>query len=81
MPKEIATDLAALALYDIVILADDSSSMAFEEEGERIADLRLIFSKVPRWPRSSTRTASRSASSTLKRKEAESGRRHACGIQ
>lgn len=46
MPKEIATDLAALALYDIVILADDSSSMAFEEEGERIADLRLIFSKV-----------------------------------
>jgi hypothetical protein len=46
MPKEIATYLAALALYDIVILADDSSSMAFEEEGEPIADLRLIFSKV-----------------------------------
>jgi hypothetical protein len=46
MPKELATDLASLALYDIVILADDSSSMSFEEQGERIEDLKIILSKV-----------------------------------
>eukprot|EP00775_Hariotina_reticulata_P010678 gene10678-10837_t len=46
MPVELALDLAALALYDIVIFADDSGSMAFEENGERIDDLKLIGSKV-----------------------------------
>ncbi|GAQ87873.1 hypothetical protein KFL_003840050 [Klebsormidium nitens] len=46
MPKELAIDLACLGLYDIVILADDSSSMSFEEQGERIEDLKLVLSKV-----------------------------------
>ena len=46
MPKELAIDLASLALYDIVMFADDSGSMAFEENGERIDDLKLIASKV-----------------------------------
>ena len=34
MPRELAYDLAALALYDIVIYCDDSGSMVFEENGE-----------------------------------------------
>ena len=34
MPRELAYDLAALALYDIVIYCDDSGSMIFEENGE-----------------------------------------------
>lgn len=46
MPKELATDLASLALYDIVLFADDSGSMIFEEGGERVQDLKLIVSKV-----------------------------------
>ena len=46
MPKELALDLASLALYDIVMFVDDSGSMAFEENGERIEDLQLIASKV-----------------------------------
>ncbi|GAQ84528.1 hypothetical protein KFL_001930060 [Klebsormidium nitens] len=46
MPKELAIDLAGLGLYDIIILADDSSSMSFEEQGERIDDLKLILNKV-----------------------------------
>lgn len=46
MPVELALDLAALALYDIVIVADDSGSMAFEENGERIEDLKMIAQKV-----------------------------------
>jgi len=46
MPKELALDLASLALYDIVLFVDDSGSMAFEENGERIDDLKLISSKV-----------------------------------
>ncbi|KAI8590354.1 hypothetical protein BDZ88DRAFT_415012 [Geranomyces variabilis] len=43
---ELAYDLASLALYDIVIYADDSGSMAAMENGERIDDLNLIVSKV-----------------------------------
>lgn len=43
---ELAIDFAALALYDIVILADDSGSMQFEENGERIDDLNTIVAKV-----------------------------------
>jgi hypothetical protein len=35
-----------LALYDIVIYIDDSGSMAFEEQGERIKDLELILKRV-----------------------------------
>ena len=43
---ELATSLAAVALYDIVIYADDSGSMIFEENGERINDLKLILGRV-----------------------------------
>ena len=46
MPLELAHDLATLALYDIVIFADDSGSMIFEEGGERINDLKLILGRV-----------------------------------
>ncbi len=35
-----------LALYDIVLYIDDSGSMLFEEEGERIKDLKIILSRV-----------------------------------
>lgn len=46
MPKELAMDLLKLALFDIVILVDDSGSMAFEENGERIDDLKMVLSRV-----------------------------------
>ena len=36
MPMELAYSLASLALYDVIIYCDDSGSMAFEENGERI---------------------------------------------
>jgi hypothetical protein len=44
--REIVLDFSCLALYDIAIFADDSGSMAFEESGERIDDLKLIVSRV-----------------------------------
>ncbi|KAK1061909.1 hypothetical protein LTR74_010701 [Friedmanniomyces endolithicus] len=44
--REIATDIVRLALYDVVIYSDDSGSMAFEENGERIKDLQLIMQRV-----------------------------------
>ncbi|KAH7307510.1 hypothetical protein KP509_22G063200 [Ceratopteris richardii] len=44
--KELAYDLAPLILHDIVFYCDDSGSMAFEENGERIEDLKFILSKV-----------------------------------
>ncbi|KAJ6261976.1 hypothetical protein Dda_2777 [Drechslerella dactyloides] len=46
IPREVAMDFVKLALFDIVIYIDDSGSMAFEEGGERIKDLRLILQKV-----------------------------------
>ena len=46
MPKELAIDLASLALYDIFLIADDRGSMTFEEAGQGIEDLKLIASKV-----------------------------------
>ncbi|KAK9495585.1 hypothetical protein V1508DRAFT_147470 [Lipomyces doorenjongii] len=46
LPYEIAVDLVRLALYDIVLYVDDSGSMAFEENGDRIEDLKLILSRV-----------------------------------
>lgn len=46
IPREIGIDLARLALYDIIIYADDSGSMSFEENGERIDDLKLILSRA-----------------------------------
>lgn len=45
MPVELAVDLASLALYDIVIYADDSGSMS-SGTGNRLDDLRLICAKV-----------------------------------
>ena len=42
----VANDVVKLALYDIVLYVDDSGSMAFEEEGERIKDLRVILERV-----------------------------------
>ncbi|KAK3680011.1 hypothetical protein LTR78_000388 [Recurvomyces mirabilis] len=44
--REIATDIVRLALYDVVIYIDDSGSMSFEENGERIKDLQLIMQRV-----------------------------------
>ncbi|KWU44377.1 hypothetical protein RHOSPDRAFT_18236, partial [Rhodotorula sp. JG-1b] len=46
IPMEIAMDLAKLALFDTVMLVDDSGSMAFEENGSRIDDAKLIVSRV-----------------------------------
>ncbi len=46
VPREIASDVIRLALYDVVLLIDDSGSMAFEENGSRIDDLKLILSRV-----------------------------------
>lgn len=45
MPVELAVTLSALALYDVVIYADDSGSMS-TGDGERIEDLKLIVAKV-----------------------------------
>ena len=41
MPMELAVDLAALALYDIVIYADDSTSMKYCDNGERLEDMKV----------------------------------------
>lgn len=46
MNLELAIDLASLALYDIVIYADDSTSMKYADGGERIDDLKLILERV-----------------------------------
>ncbi len=43
---EIASDIVKLALYDVILYIDDSGSMAFEENGERIDDLKLILARV-----------------------------------
>ncbi|KAK5078194.1 hypothetical protein LTR64_003400 [Lithohypha guttulata] len=43
---EIAQDIVKLALYDVMLYVDDSGSMAFEENGERIDDLKLIINRV-----------------------------------
>ena len=46
MPVELALDLVALALYDIVIYADDSTSMKYAENGARIDDMKVILERV-----------------------------------
>lgn len=46
MSLELAVDLASLALYDTVIYADDSTSMKYADNGERIDDLKLILERV-----------------------------------
>ena len=43
---ELARDVAKLALFDVVLYIDDSGSMVFEENGERIDDLRIILNRV-----------------------------------
>ena len=43
---QINLDLITLALYDIVIWADDSTSMSALDGGERIKDLKAILSRV-----------------------------------
>jgi hypothetical protein len=44
--REIGQDIVKLALFDIILYIDDSGSMAFEEGGERIADLKVILTRV-----------------------------------
>ncbi|KAL9088480.1 MAG: hypothetical protein Q9165_006204 [Trypethelium subeluteriae] len=46
LPKEIGNDVVSLGLYDVIIYIDDSGSMQFEENGERIKDLKLILQRV-----------------------------------
>lgn len=41
LPVELASDLVKIALFDVVLLVDDSGSMAFEQGGERIEDLKM----------------------------------------
>jgi hypothetical protein len=41
LPLELASDLVKIALFDVVVLVDDSGSMAFEQGGERIDDLKM----------------------------------------
>jgi hypothetical protein len=41
LPTELAADLVKIALFDVVVLVDDSGSMAFEQGGERIEDLKM----------------------------------------
>ncbi|GAA5820235.1 hypothetical protein JCM3770_006071 [Rhodotorula araucariae] len=46
LPMEVAMDLSRLALVDVQLFIDDSGSMAFEENGSRIDDAKLIVSRV-----------------------------------
>jgi len=41
LPKELGVDLVKIALFDVVMLIDDSGSMAFEQGGERIEDVKM----------------------------------------
>jgi hypothetical protein len=43
---EIASDIVKLGLYDVILYIDDSGSMQFEENGERIDDLKVILERV-----------------------------------
>ena len=43
---QVDLDLITLALYDIVIWADDSTSMQALDHGERIQDLKAILGRV-----------------------------------
>ncbi|SGZ27998.1 BQ5605_C026g10243 [Microbotryum silenes-dioicae] len=45
IPMEVAIDTAKLALFDTVLYCDDSGSMAFEEGGTRIDDLKVVISR------------------------------------
>jgi uncharacterized protein YegL len=46
IPTSLALELSILALYDIVVFADDSGSMRFEDNGARIQDLKNILGRV-----------------------------------
>lgn len=46
VPREIGQDIIKLSLFDVILYIDDSGSMQFEENGERIQDLKLILSRV-----------------------------------
>jgi len=43
---EVGRDLAKLALFDIVLYIDNSGSMACNENGKRIEELRMVVSYV-----------------------------------
>jgi len=46
IPQEVGRDLARLGLYDVILFIDDSGSMQFEENGERIDDMKLVLKRV-----------------------------------
>ena len=46
VPKEVGQDIVKLGVYDIIIYVDNSGSMRFEENGERIQELKLILNRV-----------------------------------
>ncbi|KAI8848627.1 hypothetical protein BC829DRAFT_375052 [Chytridium lagenaria] len=46
IPLEIAFDLSAMALYDVVFYCDDSGSMKGAENGTRIDDMKVILERV-----------------------------------
>ena len=46
VPHEVGQDIVKLALFDVILYIDDSGSMQFEENGERIKDLKLVLSRV-----------------------------------
>jgi hypothetical protein len=46
VPREVGQDIVKLALFDIILYVDDSGSMQFEENGERIQDLKLIIQRA-----------------------------------
>lgn len=46
MDAEQGRNVVKLALFDIILYIDDSGSMSFEEDGERITDLKVILSRV-----------------------------------
>lgn len=44
--RELAYELAPLSLYEIIFHVDDSGSMLFEENGERVEDLKFVLGKL-----------------------------------
>lgn len=40
IPPQLVYDLSKIALFDVVFLLDDSGSMRFAQNGERIEDLK-----------------------------------------
>ncbi|KAL8715295.1 MAG: hypothetical protein Q9225_006439 [Loekoesia sp. 1 TL-2023] len=43
VPREVGQDLVKLALFDIVLYIDNSGSMVFEENGQRVEELKNII--------------------------------------